>query len=224
MTAQKPNQAPAARPGDAAQARPPRGGGLGQTQVSVLAAAAARLVVEEGMEYASAKRKAARALGSRAALPSNEVVEDEVRAYLALYCADTQPGELRALRRLALRWMLRLAAFRPHLGGAAWRGTATRLSSLHLDLYCDDLKSTEIALINLGIAYDSASLPGGHRSEPVTLLSIADACAELGETVTLHLAVRDLDDLRGALKPDAQGRSWRGDASALRRLLDGESA
>ena len=184
-----------------------------------LAAAAARLVAEEGMEYAQAKRKAARAEGSRAALPSNEAVEDAVHAYLALYCADSQPAELRALRQLALRWMLRLAAFRPHLGGAAWRGTATRLSSLRLDLYCDDPKAMEIALINLGIAYDIASLPAGHRGEPVNLLTMADACAELGETVTLHLAVRDLDDLRGALKPDAQGHTWRGDATALRRLL-----
>lgn len=188
----------------------------------LLAASAARLVVEEGLEYAGAKRKAARALASRAALPSSEAVEAEVRAYLALYCAETQPAELRALRRMALRWMQRLAAFRPHLGGAVWRGTATRLSSLHLDLYCDDTKAMEITLINLGIDYESASLPSGHRSEPVPLLSLADRCDELGETVTLHLAVRDLDDLRGALKPDAQGRTWRGDASALRRLLDDE--
>jgi len=195
-----------------------------RAQTATLAAAAARLVVEEGLEYGLAKRKAARALGSRAALPSGEAVEAEVRAYLALYCADTQPAELRALRQLALRWMLRLRAFRPHLSGAAWRGTATRLSSLHLDLYCDDLKSMEIELINLGIAYDSASLPGGHRGEPVNVLSIVDECPELGETVTLHLAVLDLDELRGALKPDAQGRTWRGDASALRRRLDDELA
>jgi hypothetical protein len=192
-----------------------------------LAAEAARLVVEEGMEYAGAKRKAMRSLGvgsGRAALPSSEAVEAEVRAYLALYCAQTQPVELRALRGLALRWMTRLAQFRPHLGGAVWRGTATRLSSLHLDLYCDDPKATEIALINLGVAYHSASLPTGRRGQPVSLLSIADSCPELGESVTLHLAVRDRDDLRGALRPDAQGRTWRGDATALRRLLDGDPA
>ena len=197
---------------------------MAQAQTAEVAAAAARLVVEEGMEYAGAKRKAARAMANRAELPSSEAVESEVRSYLALYCAETQPAELHALRQLALRWMLRLAAFRPHLGGAAWRGTATRLSSLHLDLYCDDPKAMEIELINRGIDYDSASMPGGHRSEPVTVLSIAEHCAELDETVTLHLAVRDLDDLRGALKPDAQGRTWRGDAGALRRLLDQGSA
>ena len=195
-------------------------------QTAELAATAARLVVEEGLEYVGAKRKAARNAG-RTALPSNEAVEAAVRAYLALFCADTQPAELRALRRLALRWMIRLAEFRPHLGGAAWRGTATRLSSLHLDLYCDDPKAMAIALVNLGLHYDCASLPSaprGRRGEPVDLLTIADRCPELGETVTLHLAVRDLDDLRGALKPDPQGRSWRGDAPALRRLLDEDAA
>jgi hypothetical protein len=196
-------------------------------QAAELAAAAARLVVEEGLEYASAKRKAAKAGRSqaRSELPSNEAVEDEVRAHLALFCAETQPAELRALRRLALSWMNRLAEFRPHLGGAVWRGTATRLSSLQLDLYCDDPKAVEIELINRGVAYDSTDLQRGNRGshrEPVHLLSIVAHCAELGEAVTLHLAVRDFDDLRGALKPDAAGRTWRGDAAALGRLLDAE--
>ena len=59
-------------------------------------------------------------------LPSNEVLEDEVRDYIAVFCADTQPQELQALRRLALVWMERLAEFRPHLGGAVWHGTATK--------------------------------------------------------------------------------------------------
>ena len=42
---------------------------------------------------------------------------------------------------------------------------------------------------------------------------------ELFEAVTLFLAVRDLDDLRGALKPDAGGRTQRGDIGALRRRM-----
>jgi len=95
-----------------------------------IAAAAARLVVEEGLEYGPAKRRALRDLGlpQRTALPNNDEVEAEVREYIALYCADTQPGELRALRELALQWMERMAPFRPHVGGAVWHGTATRLS------------------------------------------------------------------------------------------------
>ncbi|HSQ71665.1 MAG TPA: hypothetical protein VLM87_04520, partial [Rubrivivax sp.] len=63
-----------------------------------IAATAARLVVEEGMEYTAAKRKAGRELGRRAELPSNEQLEDAVREHIELFCADTQPTELRALR------------------------------------------------------------------------------------------------------------------------------
>ena len=184
-----------------------------------IATAAARLVVDEGMEYAQAKRKALRQLGRAprgVELPSNERVEDEVRSHIALFCASTQPAELRALRELALHWMQRLAEFRPHLGGAVWRGTATRLSDLHIDLYCDDPKAAEIALLNQGVAYDNS----GDDAAPC--LSLAVDCPPLGERVMLHLAVRDLDDLRGALKPDARGRTWRGDSAALRRLLEAD--
>jgi len=187
-----------------------------------IAASAAQLVVDEGMEYAQAKRKAARGLGRaharQAELPSNELVEDQVRAHIALFCADTQPAELLALRQLALVWMERLAEFRPHLCGAVWRGTATRLSAIHLDLYCDDAKAAELALINHGVDYDVGSRLDA-RGRQIDMLSIASRCPALGELVTLFLTVLDHDDLRGALKPDARGRSWRGDAPALRRLL-----
>jgi hypothetical protein len=192
-----------------------------------IAAAAARLVVEDGMEYGAAKRKAARDLGRRGAraaeLPSNERIEDEVRDYIALFCAEEQAAELRALREMACQWMRRLAGFRPHLSGAAWRGTATRRSALHLDLYCDDPKAAEIALVNAGVSYDSSSLdrPGG---EPLHVLTLAARAPALGELVTLHLALHDLDDQRGALRPDARGRSWRGDLAALERLLAQEAA
>lgn len=185
-----------------------------------IAATAARLVVEEGLEYAAAKRRAARSLGvTRGELPGNEAVEDEVRRYLALFRADSQPAEQAELRRIALMWMQRLAEFRPHLGGAAWRGTATKLSALHIDLYCDDAKAAEIALINRGLDYDAGALPGPRGGEPVPVLTLVERSRELGADITIHLTVRDLDDLRGALKPDARGRTWRGDAAALERLL-----
>lgn len=187
-----------------------------------IAVAAAQLVVDEGAEYGVAKRKAARMLGRRSGgrwndMPSNETVEDEVRAHIAIFCADTQAAELLALRQLALNWMLRLAEFRPHLAGAVWRGTATRLSDVHIDLYCDDPKSTEIALINSGVNYDVSD--GGRGDEPLNVLTVAAACPSLGARVFVHLTINDLDAQRGALKPDARGRSWRGGTEALRRLI-----
>ena len=188
-----------------------------------IAAAAARLVVEEGMEYGPAKRRAARALGRRGTrpseLPGNDAVEDAVRDYLAIFCADTQPAELAALRTVALIWMERLTAFRPHLTGAVWRGTATRLSHLHLELFCDDSKAAELALIDARVAYEVGSRTGP-RGEPIDVLGIAHTSRELGERVGVHLSVLDHDDLRGALKPDAGGRSQRGDLAALRKLME----
>jgi hypothetical protein len=190
-----------------------------------IAAAAAQLVVEDGLEYSAAKRRAARHLAGRGLrqgdLPRNEQVEDEVRAYLETFCADTQPAELQALREVAALWMDRLTAHRPHLGGAVWRGTATRRSAVLLDLYCDDPKSAEIELINQGVDYDAGD-DGSADAVPVLMLGTrSDA---LGEVVTVHLLLHDLDDLRGALKPDAQGRSWRGDRQALQRLMTPEAA
>ena len=185
-----------------------------------IAQAAAALVVDEGLEYGPAKRRALKQLGlpARTALPSNEQVEDAVREHLALFCADTQPLELQALRRLALLWMERLAQFRPYVGGAVWRGTATRLTDVYLQLFCDDSKSAEIALIDHRVAYVPSTV-SGFRGEPVEALSLAVPCAELQAMVGIHLLIHDLDDLRGALRPDGQGRTPRGDAAAVRALL-----
>lgn len=188
-----------------------------------IAVAAARLVVEEGMEYGPAKRRAARQLGRHgtrsADLPANDAVEEEVRAYLAIFCAETQPAELAALRAVALLWMQRLAEFRPHLTGAVWRGTATRLNNVHLQLFCDDSKAAEIGLIDRGVVYDVGSTTS-LRGADVDVLSVTSPSTELGERVTVHLSVLDHDDLRGALKPDATGRSSRGDLAALRKLME----
>lgn len=185
-----------------------------------IAVAAARMVVEDGMEYGPAKRRAARLLGLRArdvSLPDNETLEEEVRAYLALFCADTQPAELDALRALAVSWMERLPAFRPHLTGAVWRGTATRLSDIRLDLFCDDSKAAELSLIDQRVDYKVSSTIGP-RGKPVDVLSVSSLSRELGERVTLHLTILDYDDLRGALRIDGRGRPQRGELSAVLAL------
>jgi hypothetical protein len=191
-----------------------------------LAATAARLIVEEGLEYGPAKRRAAKVLGKHATrsvdLPDNQQVEDEVRAYIDIFCADTQPGELRALREVALLWMERLQAFRPHLTGAVWRGTATRLSSVHLQLFCDDSKEAELALIDKRVDYDVGSI-SGPRGDVVDVLTVSSPSAALGEPVTVHLTILDHDDLRGALKPGAHGQAERGDLAALRRRMESDT-
>jgi len=188
---------------------------------SEIAATAARMVVEEGLEYGPAKRRAVKQLGlpQRAALPDNDAVEEAVRDYISLFCGETQPAELEALRRHALTWMERLAEFRPHLTGAVWNGTATRLSDIYLQLFCDDPKSAEIALIDKGVDYEARTVTG-FQGAPVEALSLSSLCPGLGEQVGVHLLIHDHDDLRGALKPDARRRVSRGDTAAVRAMVE----
>jgi hypothetical protein len=186
-----------------------------------IAATAARLVVEEGLEFGPAKSRALRELGlpARQALPDNDLLEQEVFDYLQLFCADTQPQELLALRQLALTWMRRLEEFRPHLSGAVWRGTATRLSDIYIQLFCDDSKQAELLLLDKGVRYDVSAV-SGFRGETVDALSIHSHCTELNEDIGVHLVVYDYDDLRGALMPDSRGKPMRGDIDGLQRLVD----
>jgi hypothetical protein len=186
-----------------------------------IAQAAAAMAVDEGLEWGAAKRRAVKQLGlpARTALPDNDLVEEAVREYIALYCADTQPAELLALRELAAQWMRRLAEFRPHLSGAVWHGTATRLSDIYIQLFCDDSKSAEIALIDHNIDYEVRTV-SGFNGVTVDALSLRSVCRPLQEEVGVHLMIHDRDELRGALRADARGRPPRGDLAALERLLE----
>jgi len=115
-------------------------------------------------------------------------------------------------------WMERMAAFRPHLGGAVWRGTATGLSDVYLQLFCDDPKSAEISLIDHNVRYEVSTVQG-FQGEAVDALSVLCTSPSLAQRTLVHLMIYDADDLRGALKPDDQGRTQRGDLRALLNLM-----
>lgn len=190
------------------------------TQKSEIAALAARFVVDDGMEYGAAKQQAARQLGAgrSAAWPDNDELEDAVREHIELFAADSQPGELAALRALALQWMERLTPFRPYLGGAVWLGTATRHSDIHLRLFVDDPKALEIFLIDQGVRFDAAVITSAHgKAQDVLRLMVP--CAALHARVGLNLLVGDYDDVRGALRPDRKQRTPLGSLEAVRHLV-----
>jgi hypothetical protein len=124
-----------------------------------IAVSAARLIADEGLDYASAKRRAARdVLGDGAAtrglLPDNDQVEIEVRRHLRLYGGEQHPLLLAALRRHALALMRRLERYEPRLVGAVLNGTATEFSDVQLHLYSDDVKDVEMHLLNEGIDFN----------------------------------------------------------------------
>ncbi|MEY2953353.1 MAG: hypothetical protein RLZZ401_1440 [Pseudomonadota bacterium] len=190
---------------------------------SEIAANAACLVVEEGLEYGPAKRRALKNMGlpARTPLPDNEAVDVAVQAYIAVYCAETQAMELDALRVLAVEWMERLEPFRPHLTGAVWRGTATRLSDIYIQLFCDDSKSAEIALIDHRVDYEPRRVPGFH-GDTVEALSLRCLCRPLKEIIGVHLMVYDYDDMRQAPGASKAGQAARGDLAMVRELIRNE--
>ena len=124
-----------------------------------IASLAARLMAEDGIsDYGTAKRKAARTLGAGEgdALPGNNEVEAELRAYQSIYQEEEQAERLRDLRRAALATMEILADFSPYLTGAVLEGTAGRYAEVDIDLFADSAKDVEIFLISNDIFYETA--------------------------------------------------------------------
>lgn len=185
-----------------------------------IAAAAARIMAEDGIDdFALAKRKAARQLGLDEAhsLPRNEEVEEQLRAYQALYQDEDQPQCLAELREIALELMQELADFRPYLTGPVLKGTAGRHSDIDLQLFTDDPKAVEFRLINQRIRYEASEKRRftGDQARAVSVLKL-----DL-EGVTANLAIFTLNDERSTIKTSLAGKPVdRAGIPAVARLVE----
>jgi hypothetical protein len=124
-----------------------------------IASRAARIMAEDGIDdYGLAKRKAARALGAgeSEALPTNQEIEAELRAYQSIYQEEELPARLKLLRETALDVMTALADFRPYLTGPVLEGTAGRYAEVEIELFADSGKDVEIMLLSSDIPYEIA--------------------------------------------------------------------
>lgn len=170
-----------------------------------IAAAAARIMAEEGIDdFARAKRKAARRLGASdtEALPANDEIEAELRAYRALYQAEEHPGRIAELRRVALHAMQALERFNPYLTGPVLKGIAGPYAEIDLQLFPDNAKEVEIFLLEKSIPYAASEGRrfAGDRARAVAVLSLDWRGAPL------RLQVFDPRDERLALKTSQSGR------------------
>ena len=176
-------------------------------------------MAEDGVsEFGAAKRKAARQLGfsESDALPSNDEVEIELRAYHALFQRDEQQARLDGMRTVAVDLMELHSQYQPCLAGPAWHGTAVRGSAIDIDLFADSMKNLEVWLIDAGTRYRTAERRHFNR----TIDRKVPVLAFDYRGYTVNLAVYEVDDRRGALVPDSDGTPARGDIAAVRRLLD----
>ena len=189
-----------------------------------IAAAAARLVAQDGADYGSAKRKAARQIlgelqGRPNLLPDDELIEDQLRQYNALFLADSQPARLFQLRTIALQVMEALEQFHPLLSGAVLNGTAGPHDEIYLQLFAESAKDIHIFLLNKNVLLDMSESPHfkGARYDAVETASF------LWKNEGVHAAMYEIDDRRGALKARADGKLLRTDIAGLRSLLAHDS-
>jgi hypothetical protein len=199
-----------------------------------LAAAAARLIAEEGCDYGLAKRRAVRELlgegaDARGAMPDNAEIERELRRHLQLFEAETHPALLAGLRRSAADLMAKLSDFSPHLVGSVLAGTATAHSDIELHLFTDSAKDVEVFLMNAGIEFDAEAGEPSERPAPFERLSFLAPAPIAGTQIGVRLHVYARDAIRVAPRhravPSADfelhpvAASGRASLAALRQLI-----
>ena len=189
-----------------------------------IALVAARMVAQDGADIDTARRKAARqVLGVNQPVPNmmpdDIQIEDEVRKYLALFGGPDHSERLAQLRATALQVMEALADFNPYITGPVLQGTAGEHDDIHLQLFADSAKEVQIYLLNRNVNIEISETPHfkGGRHAPVETVSFP----WMKETV--HAQLFEYQDLRGALKPRADGRPQRLDAAGLRALIAADS-
>ena len=170
-----------------------------------IAAEAARIMAEDGIDdFGLAKRKAGRRLGveDNRALPANDEIEAELRAYRALYQSEEHSTRTVELRRAALQAMRALEHFNPYLTGPVLSGIAGPYAEIELQLFPESAKEVEIFLLDRGIAYTSTEGKryAGDRAHSVTVLSLQ------WDGAPMRLSVFDPRDERLALKTSHAGR------------------
>ena len=170
-----------------------------------IAAAAARLMAEDGIDdFALAKRKAARQLGATdaQALPRNDEIEAELRAYRALYEPEEHAARTAELLRIALDAMRALERFSPYLTGPVLKGTAGPYAGIDLQLFPESPKDVEIYLLDRNIPYTTQEgrRYSGDRAHAVSVLALE------WQGAPLKLSVFDPRDERLTFKTSQAGR------------------
>jgi hypothetical protein len=182
-----------------------------------IAAAAARLIADGGLDYGSAKRKAVLNLFDgdtppRGAMPDNVEVDAALREHLELF-DEGHPARVARMRRVALNLMRELSDFKPYLTGAVWKGIVAEHAPIHLQLFHDDVKDIEIRLLNGGIDFEAGEVAhfrgdSGRRD--------VEALTMVWQDEPVMLTLYTQNDLRGARRGSP---AERGDAAGVARLL-----
>jgi thiol-disulfide isomerase/thioredoxin len=179
-----------------------------------LAAVAAALVADSGLDYGAAKRRAARHLGladspPRGAMPDNDEIDEALREHLDLFDAAGHCKRRESLRLAAVELMDELAAWSPLVTGAAWKGLVTEHAVLHLQIADGHAKEVAIDLINRGLDFDATETAGAGGRGRIEVL--------VGQwrNWPAMIAMHPIHDLRGAARDDSHRGAERGHRAQL---------
>ena len=185
-----------------------------------IAMAAARMIAEDGTDYATAKRKAAKLiLGNNKTpgdvMPDNAQVEAEVREYQALFMGDEQPARLKALRLLALELMQTFERFHPRLVGAVVNGTAGEHTDIHIQLFPESSKDVAVFLLNADVDYVV-----GETAHTKQRGEFVETYSFMWKNEGVHLTIYEPDDVRSASKTGNGNTQEYLNLRALKALLN----
>jgi thiol-disulfide isomerase/thioredoxin len=179
-----------------------------------MAAVAAALVADSGLDYGAAKRRAARHLGvaessPKGAMPDNDEIDAALREHLDLFDAAGHEERRESIQLAAIELMEQLAQWSPLITGAAWKGLVTEHAVLHLQIADGHSKEVAIDLINRGLDFDATETTGsGGRGRIEVLVGH-------WRDWPVMIAMHPIHDLRGAARDDGQRGAERGHREQL---------
>jgi len=179
-----------------------------------MAAVAAALVADSGLDYGAAKRRAARHLGladasPKGAMPDNDEIDEALREHLDLFDAAGHEERRESIQLAAIELMEQLAQWSPLITGAAWKGLVTEHAVLHLQIADGHAKEVAIDLINRGLDFDAAETTGsGGRGRIEVLVGH-------WRDWPVMIAMHPIHDLRGAARDDGPRGADRGHRDQL---------
>jgi hypothetical protein len=168
-----------------------------------IAAEAARLVADHGLDYGSAKKKAAESVAGvsklpRDAMPDNHQIDDALLEHLNLF-DDDHTARVQRMREVAFAMMGHLSAFNPMLTGSVWKGIVAEHVPIHIQVFTDNGKDVQFVLLNHHIEYDSIETRHFRTGSAVEALTFH------WRNEPIMVSLYAFDDLRGAVKEKIAG-------------------
>jgi hypothetical protein len=188
-----------------------------------IAAEAARLIADHGLDYGTAKKKAAEVVAGvsklpRDAMPDNHQIDDALLEHLNLF-DEEHPARVQRMREVAFAMMRHLSHFEPMLTGSVWKGIVAEHVPIHIQVFADNSKEVQFVLLNLDIEYDSIESKHFRTGNAVEALTFH------WKNEPIMISMYGFDDLRGAVKEKISGgtlagKSVRANLKSVEQLLE----